>query len=164
MSADVQEAQKFVDQLDYDYSAAAADVSALQRQRPVADLMWYDYGGGGGGGSGGGGGGSYYGPATMLIGGEKRGGATQSSTGGMWFGPRLGRRKRHGGGGGGGIVQPLDGNTVRPAMPQDAIAEVADAAAAAAEQATITDLIDNAPWLLESIIENSSESDAFVYP
>lgn len=155
MSADLQEAQKFVDQLDYDYSAAA-DISALQRQRPVADLLWYDYGGGGGGGGSGGGGGGYNRPATMLVGGEKRGGATQSSTGGMWFGPRLGRRKRHGGGG--GIVQSLDGNIVGPVMPQDAIAEVADAAAAAAEQVAITDLFDNAPWLLEPIIENSSES------
>lgn len=149
VSADLQEAQKFVDQLDYDYSVAA-DVSALQRQRPVADLLRYDYGGGSG----------YYGPATMLVGSEKRGGATQSTAGGMWFGPRLGRRKRHGGG---SIVESVDGNVVGPAVPQDAIAEVADAAAAA-ERVAVTDLIDNAPWLLGPIIEKSRESDVFVFP
>jgi len=97
-----------MEQLDYDYSAVVADAAAAAaaQQRPVADLLWYDYGGGsgvsGGVGRGESGGGSsgagYYGGGSpvsgvqataALFGADKRGGTTQSSNGGIWFGPRL---------------------------------------------------------------------------
>ncbi|VVC38168.1 Hypothetical protein CINCED_3A020355 [Cinara cedri] len=163
----LQEAEKFVEQLDNDYSAVAVDLAA--QQRPGADLLWYDYGGGGGGsnvgvGRGGGGGGGYYGgvrsPASgvapaALIGPEKRGGSPQS--GGLWFGPRLGRRKRRGGGGSSfnsGFVQPPDGNAFGPAAtPQEAMA--AAGLSTAAGQAVVSDLIYNAPWVLVPVVENS---------
>lgn len=159
---DLQEAQKFVEQLDYDYSAVAADA----QQRPAAaDLLWYDYGGGGGGGGTSssyyGGGGAIGSPATsVLIAGDKRGGSTQSSNGGLWFGPRLGRRKRYGGGtafngGGGGVMQPVNGNAVgSTAAQQEAMAL---GLTTAAGQAVVSDLINNAPWVLVPIIENSRE-------
>jgi hypothetical protein len=147
LHTDLHEAQKFVEQLDYDYAAVAADAAAAQQRSAAADLLWYDYGGGGGGGSGGGGAGS---PATtVLIAGDKRGGSPQSSNGGLWFGPRLGRRKRRG-----GVVQPVDGNTVGPAVSQETIAL---GLTAAAGQAVVSDLINNAPWVLVPIIENTRE-------
>lgn len=164
---DLQEAQKFVEQLDYDYSAVAGDAAA--QQRSAADLLWYDYGGSSsGGGSSGAGGGliNYYGgggplqssgaAATMLMGAEKRGDAIPSS-GTMWFGPRLGRRKRRGGSTfNGGLLQPVDGNAVvgPVAVPQEAMAV---AVTTAAGQAVVSDLINNAPWVLVPIVENSRE-------
>lgn len=170
MCVDLQEAQKFVEQLDYDYSVAAADAAATP-PRPAADLLWYDYGGGGGSSSGGSvnyyGGGGGGGPpdtgasavTTMLMSGNKRGGATQSSTGGIWFGPRLGRRKRRGGSAynGRNVVLPVDGNAVGPAAPQEAAVQAMAAATTAAEQAVVSDMINSAPWVLVPIIENSCE-------
>lgn len=161
--------------MDYDYSTVAA------QQRPAADLLWYDYGGVGGGsnGLGGGGGGNavsgsggYYGSGgvgsstsglapAVLIGAEKRGGASQSSSANIWFGPRLGRRKRRGGVGStfnGGLVQPIDGNAFGPAAmspPQEAMAAVS--LSTAAGQAVVSDLINNAPWVLVPVVENSRE-------
>ncbi|XP_025201260.1 uncharacterized protein LOC112598839 [Melanaphis sacchari] len=174
---DLQEAQKFMEQLDYDYSAVVADAAAAAaQQRPISDLLWYDYGGGGSSGvsggvgrgeSGGGGtrGASFYGtgsPATgvataALFGADKRGGTTQSSNGGIWFGPRLGRRKRRGGSpfGGGGVAQSVDGNAIAPAASslQDPLA--AGSTSMAAEQAAVSNLINNMPWVLVPIIDNS---------
>lgn len=162
---DLQQAQKLVEQLDYDYSATAADAAATP-QRSAADLLWYDYGGGGGGGSSNGGSVNYYGgggspdtaaATTMLMSGDKRGGATQSSTGGIWFGPRLGRRKRRGGSAynGRGVVLPVDGNAVGPAAPQGTAVQAMAAATTAAEQAVVSDMFNGAPWVLVPIIENS---------
>lgn len=159
---DLQEAQRFVEQLDYDYSAVAAEAAA--QQRPAADLLWYDYGGGGSSG----GGGSYYGGGTspasgaataVLIGsggGDKRSGSTQTSSSGIWFGPRLGRKKRRGGGGSAynGPLQPMDGNGIGLAKLQEAMA--ADESTAAG-QAVVSDLMTNAPWVFVPIIENSCE-------
>ncbi|CAI6365661.1 unnamed protein product [Macrosiphum euphorbiae] len=170
---DLQEAQKFMEQLDYDYSAVVADAAAAAaQQRPVADLLWYDYGGGSGGvGRGESGGGSsgagYYGggsPVTGVqataYGADKRGGTTQSSNGGIWFGPRLGRRKRRGGSPfSGSVVHPVDGNSISPAasslLQQNPLA--AGSTSAAAEQAAVSDLINNVPWVLVPIIDNSRE-------
>lgn len=168
-----------MEQLDYDYSVAVADVAAAAaaaQQRPVNDLLWYDYGGGvgrgesGSGGSSGTSGAGYYGsgsPATgmataALFGADKRGGTTQSSNGGIWFGPRLGRRKRRGGSpfGGGGVTHPVDGNSIAPAasslLQQDPLA-AGSTSAATAEQAAVSDLINNVPWVLVPIIDNSRE-------
>ncbi|XP_060866080.1 uncharacterized protein LOC132941878 [Metopolophium dirhodum] len=168
---DLQEAQKFMEQLDYDYSAVVADAAAAAaQQRPVADLLWYDYGGGSGvsGGVGGGSSGAgYYGggsPVTgvqataALFGADKRGGTTQSSNGGIWFGPRLGRRKRRGGSPfSGNVVHPVDGNAIAPAasslLQQNPLAS--GSTSAAAEQAAVSDLINNVPWVLVPIIDNS---------
>jgi len=147
---DLQEAQKFVEQLDYDYSAMADAAAAPQRS--AADLLWYDYGGGVGGLPS-------AGTTTMLMNSDKRGGATQSSTGTMWFGPRLGRRKRRGGSasavatyGNGGVAQPLDENGVGPDVPQEAAAQTM---AAVTTAAVVSDMINNVPWILVPIIENS---------
>jgi len=178
INIDLQEAQKFIEQLDYDYSVAVADAvtAAAAQQRPVADLLWYDYGGGvgrgesGSGGSSGTSGAGYYGtgsPVTgmataALFGTDKRGGTTQSNNGGIWFGPRLGRRKRRGGSpfGGGGITHPVDGNAITPAalslLQQDPLA-AGTASAVATEQAAVSDLINNVPWVLVPIIDNSRE-------
>lgn len=167
-----------MEQLDYDYSAVAADAAA--QQRSAADLLWYDYGGGSGGGSSGAGGGliNYYGgggaggggplqgsgaPATMFMSAEKRGDRDVTpSSGAMWFGPRLGRRKRRGGSTfNGGLVQPVDGNVVGPAaVPQEAMAV---AVTTAAGQAVVSDLINNAPWVLVPIVENSRECPNVLY-
>lgn len=159
-----------MEQLDYDYSAVVADAAAAAaQQRPISDLLWYDYGGSVGRGDSGGGGGtsgaSYYGtgsPATgvataALFGADKRGGTTQSSNGGIWFGPRLGRRKRRGGSpfGGGGVAQSVDGNSIAPAASslQDPLA--AGSTSVAAGQAAVSNLINNVPWVLVPIIDNS---------
>lgn len=168
-----------MEQLDYDYSAVVADAAtAAAQQRPVADLLWYDYGGGGSGVSGGVGqgesgggssGASYYGrgspvkgvqAAAALFGAEKRGGTTQSSNGGIWFGPRLGRRKRRGGSPfSGSVVHPVDGNGIAPAasslLQQNPLAT--GSTSAAVEQAAVSDLINNVPWVLVPIIDNSRE-------
>ncbi|XP_060841086.1 uncharacterized protein LOC132921865 [Rhopalosiphum padi] len=177
---DLQEAQKFMEQLDYDYSAVVADAAAAAaQQRPVSDLLWYDYGGVGSGvsgnvgrgenGGGGTSGSSYYGTGSptsgvataALFGADKRGGTTQTSNGGIWFGPRLGRRKRRGGSpfGGGGVAQSsVDGNAIAPAasslLQQDPLA--AGTTSMAAGQAAVSNLINNAvPWVLVPIIDNS---------
>jgi len=168
-----------MEQLDYDYSAVVADAAAAAaaQQRPVADLLWYDYGGGsgvsGGVGRGESGGGSsgagYYGGGSpvsgvqataALFGADKRGGTTQSSNGGIWFGPRLGRRKRRGGSPfSGSVVHPVDGNAIAPAasslLQQNPLAT--GSTSAAAEQAAVSDLINNVPWVLVPIIDNSRE-------
>jgi len=167
-----------MEQLDYDYSAVMADAAAAAaQQRPIADLLWYDYGGGsgvsGGAGRGESGGGSsgagYYGggspvkgvqAAAALFGAEKRGGTTQSSNGGIWFGPRLGRRKRRGGSQfSGSVVHPTDGNAIAPAasslLQQNLLAT--GSTATAVEQAAVSDLINNVPWVLVPIIDNSRE-------
>lgn len=153
-----------MEQLDYDYSTVAA------QQRPAADLLWYDYGGlgGGGGVNVGLGSNGYYDigssvsgmPPALLIGAEKRGGALQSSGANIWFGPRLGRRKRRGGGGStldGGLVQPMDGSAFGLATtpPQESMAALS--LSTAAGQAVVSDLIDNAPWVLVPVVENSRE-------
>lgn len=137
-SLDLQDAQKFLDQLTDHY------MSGAMQQRP-ADLSWYDYGDFGGGGS-----------PVFLFGGDKRGGTTQSNSGNIWFGPRLGRKKRRGGDGPafdgailGASEQPLDANAVEPVAPLDA--------STAAGQSEVSNLIKNAPWILVPIIENTSE-------
>ncbi|KAE9544772.1 hypothetical protein AGLY_000314 [Aphis glycines] len=165
---DLQEAQKFMEQLDYDYSAVVADAAAAAaQQRPISDLLWYDYGGSVGRGESGGGtsGASYYGtgsPATgvataALFGADKRGGTTQASNGGIWFGPRLGRRKRRGGSpfGGGGVAQSVDGNAIAPAASSQQDSLAAGSTSVAAGQAAVSNLINNVPWVLVPIIDNS---------
>lgn len=159
---DLQEARKFMEQLDYDYSGVAAD-AALQQMPAAADLLWYDYGGVGGGSTVGG---SSSPVTALLIGGDKRaGGTTQSNSGNIWFGPRLGRRKRRGGGGSSfngavpGGVQPVDANAIEPIAPQETVTVAS--VTTAAEQADVSNLIKHAPWILVPIIENTCEHKIF---
>lgn len=121
-----------MEQLDYDYSVAAAD------QPKPSELLWYDYGGSGSGDN-------YYGGQISAVGDKRAGGSTQSNSG-IWFGPRLGRRKRHGGFSNVQQVPPIDATVIGPEV--------------LIGQPSVADLIENAPWaVLVPIIDSTREYD-----